>query len=46
MALPKEVILSVTEWANLLAALKTVIERYGLQEVEEAIDHFKVTGCF
>jgi len=29
-------VLTVTEWYNLLAALKTVIERYGLDEVESA----------
>ena len=46
MALPKEVALSPNEWYNLLNALKVIIERYGIEEVALAIEHFKVTGTF
>jgi len=46
MKLPKEVILSVMKWANLLEALKAIIEQYGIEETEQAIDHFKATGKF
>jgi hypothetical protein len=41
---PREVILSCTEWLNLLNALKTEVERHGLEAVEEALDHLKNTG--
>ena len=39
-----EVILSCMEWSNLLAALQVVIERYGLEAVEEAVDHARKSG--
>ena len=41
MATKPEVILSVNDWYNLLAALQTVIDRYGLEEVESAVEHIK-----
>ena len=34
--------LSVTEWMNLLSALKTIIERYGLGNVSDAIQYLLV----
>lgn len=42
MPLSSELIISCAEWANLLFALKTVVERYGLEAVEEAINHVKI----
>ena len=35
--------LTITETANLLAALKTLIERYGFDAVKEAIEHLQIT---
>ena len=32
-------ILSVTEWQNLLATLKTMIERYDIGNVKEAVEY-------
>ncbi len=44
MADEPEPIMSVTEWENLLAALRTIVERYSIEAVEDAVDHLKNTG--
>ncbi len=35
------VFLSVTEWLNLLSALKVIIVRYGFDAVLDAVEHLK-----
>ncbi len=44
MADTRDVLLSVNEWSNLLEALKTTVERYGLDAVEEAVDYIKLNS--
>ena len=34
--------LSLNEWQNLLADLKRIAERYGLEHIEEAVNHLKL----
>lgn len=34
-------ILTLTEWLNLLSAMQIIIDRYGLDAIIEAVEHFK-----
>lgn len=35
--------MSIMEWSNLMAAIKTVIERYGLDAVEDALKLLRIS---